>query len=248
MQAAVMAASRGHEVTLMEENEDLGGQLLLAAKPPDKEEMGALTTYLIGQLVKNQVKVKRGEKATREVVDRINPDVVVAATGALPLFPPISGAESDMVISSWNALLSPERLGECVVVIGGGLVGCDVACFIAALGKSVTIVEQLDNVALDTGSATRKFLLQKLKEKNIAIVLKAFAQKIDREGVTFRQNGETKVLSADTVVLAVGSRSNRELLDVLGNARMEVVAIGDCVAPRKVAQANAQGFDVGIRL
>jgi len=248
MQAAAVASSRGHDVTLMEQDENLGGQLLLAAKPPHKEEMGAFITYLIGQLAKKKVKVKRGEKATRQVVESLNPDVVVVATGALPLIPPMAGTDSDKVVSSWSALVNPDQLGNQVVVVGGGLVGCDVACFIAGQGKNVTIVEQLDNVALDTGSATRKFLLQKLMEKKITVILKAVAKEINKDGVAFLEKGQSKVLSADTVVLAVGARSNRELLDALGNARVEVYAIGDCVTPRKIAQANAQGFDVGIRL
>ncbi len=248
MEAAAVASARGHDVTLMEKDENLGGQLLLAAKPAHKEEMAAFTNYLIGQLAKNKVKVKRGEKATRQVVESLNPDVVVVATGALPLIPPMPGTGSDKVVSSWSALVNPDQLGNQVVVVGGGLVGCDVACFIAGQGKNVTLVEQLDNVALDTGSASRKFLIQKLKEKNITVILKAVAKEINKDGVGFVENGQSRVLSADTVVLAVGARSNRELMDALGNARVEVYAIGDCVTPRKIAQANAQGFDVGIRL
>ncbi len=248
MQAAAVASSRGHDVTLMEKDENLGGQLLLAAKPPDKEEMATFTNYLVGQLAEKKVKVRRGEKATRETVERLHPDVVVVATGALPLIPPISGVDSDKAVSSWSAFVNPDQLGNKVVVIGGGLVGCDVACFIAGQGRSVTIVEQLDNVALGTGSATRKFLTQKLKEKNITVILKAVAQEINKDGVAFVENGQAKVLSADTVVLAVGARSNREFMDALGNAKVEVYAVGDCVAPRRIAQANAQGFEVGMRL
>ena len=248
MQAASVASSRGHDVTLVEKDEKLGGQLLLAAKPPGKEEITAFMNYLIGQLEKKKVKVKLGEKATREVVESLNPDVVVVATGALPLIPPISGADSDKVVSSWSALVNPDQLGDTVVVIGGGLVGCDAACYIADQGKRVTLVEQLDNVALDTGSSSRKLLIQKLKEKKITVILKAMAEEINKDGVAFVENGQSRVLTADTVVLAVGARSNRELMDALGNARVEVCAIGDCVAPRKIGQANAQGLNIGIRL
>ena len=248
MQAAAVASSRGHDVTLVEKDDQLGGQLLLAAKAPDKEEITAFTNYLIGQLEKNRVKVKLRERATRAVVESLNPDVVVVATGALPLILPISGAESDKVVSSWGALGNPDKLGKEVVVIGGGLVGCDVACFIADQGKRVTIVEQLDSVGLDTGSASRKLLIQKLKEKNIPIILRAVAKEISKDGVAFVENGQSRVLTADTVVLAVGARSNRELMDALGNAQVEVYAIGDCVAPRRIVQANGQGFDVGLRL
>lgn len=248
MQAAAVASSRGHEVTLMEKEEHLGGQLLLAAIPPHKEELAAFTNYLIGQLAQKKVRVKLGEKATRESVEGQKPDVVVIATGALPITAPISGADAEKVIASWDALAHPGQLGNQVAVIGGGLVGCDVACFIAGQGKTVTLIEQLESVALDTGSATRKFLIQKLREKNITVILGAEARAIREEGVSFLQNGQTQVLAADTVVLAVGARSNRELLDALGNARIEVYAIGDCVAPRKMAQANAQGYNLGIRL
>lgn len=248
MQAAAVASSRGHDVTLIEKDEELGGQMLLASKPPDKEEIAIFTNYLIGHLAKKKVKVKLGVEATREIVESFNPDVVVVATGALPLVPPIPGADSDKVLSSWSALVDTGKLGNKVVVVGGGLVGCEVASFIAHQGKSVTLIEQLDDVALDTGSARRKLLIQKLKEENITVILRAEAREIRKDGVVFVENGQSGVLTADTVVLAIGARANRELMDALGNAKVEVHAIGDCVAPRRIAQANAQGFDVGIRL
>lgn len=248
MQAAAVAASRGHEVTLLEKDEKLGGQLQLAARPPGKEEIAAFLSHQIGRLEQNNVAVKLGVKATREIVEGVGPEAVVVATGALPLGLPIPGAALEHVVSSWVALAHPEKVRGRVVVIGGGMVGCEVASFLAGQSKKVTLVEQLEDVGLDMGSSNRKLVLQRLREENVAIILGAQVKEITKEGVGIVENGTSGFVAADTVVLATGARSDRELLEALESLKVEVYAIGDCLAPRRIVQANAQGLDVGLRL
>lgn len=248
MQAAAIAASRGHDVTLIEKSENLGGQLLLAAMPPDKEEITPFTNYLSGQLQKNRVKVELKTEATLKLIESMKPEAVVVATGAFPLIPSISEAGLRNVISSWDALIYPAKMGKKVVVVGGGMIGCEVALFLADRGKQVTIVEQLDEVGLDIEPAVRKYALQKLQQKDITTITKAPAKRITRSGVEVIHKRRRKTLPADTVVLAVGTKSDRKFLEALESARMEVYAVGDCVVPRRIVQAVSQGFDIGSRL
>jgi NADPH-dependent 2,4-dienoyl-CoA reductase/sulfur reductase-like enzyme len=245
MQAAVVAASRGHRVTLLEKKDHLGGQMLLAAKPPDKEEIASLTNYLSGELQKNGVDVRMQTEATPEMVEGMNPEVVITAPGALPLIPSLPGIELDHVVSAWETLRDPESVANNVVIIGGGMVGCDVACFLSSRGKQITIVEQLDGIGLDIGPGLRRFEIERLKKAGVAMMTKARAQIITQEGVVIEESGMSKVLPAETVVIAVGARSDRGLLEALESKKMEVHAIGDCVAPRRIVQAVSQGFHVG---
>ncbi len=245
MQASIVAASRGHKVVLLEKSDQLGGQLLLAAMPPDKEEITPFTNYLRGQLEEKKVDIRLNTKGTREVVESLKPEVVISATGTLPLIPPIPGVDLENVVSAWEALSHPEQVAEKVVVIGGGMVGCEVGSFLSERGKKVTLVEQLEDVGLDIGPSLRKFAVRRLREVGAIIMTKALARGITKEGVLVEENGKTMVLAADTVVLAMGARSDRELLEGLEAAKVEVHAIGDCVVPRRIVQATSQGFQVG---
>ncbi len=245
MEASIAAASRGHKVVLFEKSNQLGGQLLLAALPPDKEEITPFTNYLRGQLEEKEVDVRLNTQGTREVVEKLNPEIIISATGALPLKPAIPGADLENVVSSWEALLHPEKVAEKVVVVGGGMVGCEVASLLAQRGKKVTLVEQLEDIGLDIGPSTRKSEVEKLRKTGTLILTKTPVMRITQEGAEIAENGKLRVLAADTVVLAVGARSDRELLQELESLKIEVRAAGDCLAPRRIVQATSQGFFAG---
>ncbi|HUV59687.1 MAG TPA: FAD-dependent oxidoreductase [Desulfatiglandales bacterium] len=246
MQAAIVAASRGHEVILCEKSDKLGGQLLLAIMPPDKEEISPFLDYLYNQLSEKGIDIRLNTKATGQVVESIDPEVVIAATGSLPLIPPISGANLNIVVTAWDAFVHTEKVGNNVVIVGGGMVGCEVAQFLAERSKKVTIVEQLEDIGLDIEFASRTYKLSKLHKAKVTIMTKAPVKEITKEGPIVYKNGRVKkVVAADTVVLAVGTSSNRELLEELATDKREVYAIGDCVVPRKIAEATSQGFQIG---
>jgi 2,4-dienoyl-CoA reductase-like NADH-dependent reductase (Old Yellow Enzyme family)/thioredoxin reductase len=248
MQTASVAASRGHQVALYEKSDKLGGQLLLAAISPDKDEIRRFTHYLSGQLKELGVEIRLNIKVTRQVVDTWNPEVVVLATGASPLIPPIPGVDLEKVITAWDALFDPGKVDKNVVVVGGGMVGCEVARFLSHHGKKVTIVEQLEEVGLDIGPSVRKFEIGAIEQMGVIIMRKAPAKQITKDGVVVDDNGKLKLINAGTVVLAVGSRSNREMLEALETAKAEVHVIGDSVAPRRIVQAISQGFRIGCYL
>lgn len=244
MQAAIVAASRGHKVILFERNSKLGGQLLLAAIPPDKEEIEHFTEYLCGQLKEKGVDIRLNTRVTGQVLESVKPEVIISATGASPSDSAIPGAKLENVISAWDTLAHAPKAAKNVVVIGGGLVGCEVACYLSKQGKKVTIVEQLDDIGFDLGSL-RKFEVERLQKGGVTIMTKTLARKITIGGIEIDTNGKSNFLVADTIVLALGAKSDRELLQGLESAKMEVYAIGDCVVPRSIAQASLQGFYIG---
>ena len=154
LEAARVAAARGHKVTLYEENADLGGQWLLASKPPHKQDHMLLLGYMVGQLDKLGVERKRGVKVTAAMVEETRPDVVLVATGAKPLVPPIPGVEREEVVTAWD-VLGGREVGRRVLVVGGGLTGLETAEFLAEQGKEVVVVEMLKRVGADMGGTVQ---------------------------------------------------------------------------------------------
>jgi 2,4-dienoyl-CoA reductase-like NADH-dependent reductase (Old Yellow Enzyme family)/thioredoxin reductase len=245
MQAAATAASRGHHVVLIEKKDRLGGQLTVASIAPEKGDIALFVDYLAQQLKETKVDVRVTTDATGGVVDGIGPQVVILASGALPLVPPIPGVDLSHVITAWEALADPARVGGTVVVVGGGMIGCEVARYLASKGKTVAIVEQLREVGSDIGPAMRRHEIESLTQIGVALVTEALAKEITNQGVVVDVNGLSRIIPGETVVVAAGSKSAHEILDTLGAAKVEVVAIGDCLVPRRIVYAVAQGFNAG---
>jgi 2,4-dienoyl-CoA reductase-like NADH-dependent reductase (Old Yellow Enzyme family)/thioredoxin reductase len=244
--AAVTAASRGHNVVLLEQKDQLGGQLSIASIPPDKGDIAPFVDYLTRELEEVKVDVRVNTKATREVVEGFGPQVVIVASGALPFVPAIPGIDLPHVITAWDAFLDAEKVGgSSVAVIGGGMVGCEVGRYLASKGKRVTIVEQLQEVGLDIGPAVRQHEIESLKLMGISVVTGAQAKVITDHGIAVDVNGVSREISGETIILAMGSKPANEIVNVLATAKVEVVAIGDCVVPRRIIHAVAQGFSAG---
>jgi len=252
MECAWVAAQRGHEVTLLEENESLGGQASLAAIPPGREEFNEMVAYLKQQLKNTGVEVMLSTLATPEMVEELNPDIVVMATGALQVVPPIEGADSKNVVMAWDVLTEKVETGKRVVIVGGGAVGIETGSFLAERGKDVLVVEMLDKCGADIGISTRWTLLQDADRLGVRFMESCCVRRITEQGVTAEVRGEETVLEADTVVLAVGSRADDELEQFLVDEgimnKIQFHKIGDCVRPRKAIEAIHEGFDLGLRL
>ena len=248
MEAARVAALRGHKVILYEKNSRLGGQLNLASKPPGREEIQNIINYLSTQLNKLGVEVKLGVEADVKLIEDLKPDVVIVASGVIPIIPEVEGIEKPNVFLAHDVLAEKVKVGDKVVVVGGGGVGCGVAEFLAQKGKNVTIVEMLEKLARDVGITTRWIVLLRLRQKNVKIVTKAKLKKIVENGVIVAKNGEEEFFEADSVVIAVGSKPNNQLAQQLKGKIPELYTVGDCVEPRKALEAIHEGFDVAIRI
>jgi 2,4-dienoyl-CoA reductase-like NADH-dependent reductase (Old Yellow Enzyme family)/thioredoxin reductase len=248
MEAARVAALRGHEVTLAEKENHLGGQFHLASLPDGKQEIRAYLDYLTRQLKKLGVQIRINHEITPENMGEVKADMVILAAGGLPLLPEIPGIDRENVLSAWETLVHPEKAGARVVIIGGGSVGAETAKFLLDHKKDVTLVEMLPHIAADTEEINRKVLLRSLGEKGAQIRVLTKVTGILPGGVEMEFGGRKEILPVDTIVLAVGTRANDELEAILREESLEFYKIGDCATPRKAIDAIHEGFKAGVRI
>jgi len=249
MEAARVAALRGHEVTLWEKEFRLGGQLIQAAIPPHKDRIGSLTEYLQTQLKKLEVKIELGKVATAAMIEEFEPEVLVLATGVRPLVPEIPGLDKARVVQAGEVLEGEVEVGNKVVVIGGELVGCETAEFLAEKGKKVTVTRRGVEMALSVGPSLRDFFLDRLSEKGVVLLTETRYTEITPEGlVVTTKEGERKTIEADTIVLAAGAIPDRTLYQEVKGEVSETYLAGDCVEPRKIGEAIADGYRIGLEI
>ena len=251
IQAAIRSADRGHDVTLYDAAEEVGGQLHLAAAPPRKGKNGWYLEYLETQLDRHPVEVRLGERVDRSTVEAVDPDAVVVATGARPREIDIPGVDADHVVQSWDVIDGSVPVGdESVVVIGGGDVGCDTAVFLADRGCEVTVVEQTDRIAPDKEQISRIDMLQALESNDrITLVTGETVTAIEEEAVvTTDANSAETAHEADRVVLAVGHEPNDKLADELEASSASVYVVGDARESRDVYRATLDGTEAGISI
>ena len=243
MEAARVASLRGHKVTLWEKGDALGGNLIPAAVPEFKQEYGTFIRYLATQMAKLGVAMELGREATVENIQKMGPDVIFIATGSTPIIPDIPGIDKGKVGSATDVLLGAKEAGKSVVVLGGGIIGCETALYLAQQGKKVSIVEILDSVARDMFFVNRTHMLELLADNGVEILTQTSVAEITDDGVVIvDKDYKRTALETDTVVIALGLSSNKELEEALKDTVAETYAIGDCVGPRKVIDAVWEGF------
>jgi 2-enoate reductase len=249
MEAARVAALQGHKVTLWEKKNTLGGNLIPASVPDFKDDYRLLINYLATQINKLKVKVELEKEATPELIQRMKPDVVFVATGAIPIIPEIKGIEEGLqtgkVVTAVDLLLGKKEIGELVVVIGGGLIGCETALYLAQeRGKKVTVIELLDSIARDMVWGNALDLVRLLDCANVKILTNSNALEVTDTGLIIAdKQGAESTLEAETIVCAVGMKPVGEsLVEALKDKLPEVYTIGDCVQPSKVLNAIWEGF------
>ena len=248
MEAARVAALRGHEVTLAEKEDHLGGQFHLASLPASKEEIRVYLEYLSGQLKTLGVTLHLNHAVTQESLGEMKADAVILASGGSPLRPALPGTDQEHVLTAWQALAHPEKVGEKVVIVGGGSVGAETAEFLLDHYRDVTLVEMLPEIAGDAEKVNRKVLLRSLGEKGARIRVLTKATAIFPEGVEVEFGGKGERIPADTIVLAVGIRPNKDLEEALKKLPAKLFLVGDCVSPRKAIDAIHEGFMAGLEI
>jgi 2,4-dienoyl-CoA reductase-like NADH-dependent reductase (Old Yellow Enzyme family)/thioredoxin reductase len=249
MKTAEIAALRGHQVTLYEQQERLGGRFLLAAIPPQKQILKEFIDYLSRQLQKLPVKIVLGKPFHPTLLEKGKPDAVIIATGAKPYFPPIDGIKDSKAISVEEALSDPMRLAKKVLVIGGGGIGAEVADHLSEKGKEVTLIEMREGIALDLVGHLQHFLNKRLREKGVRILTSTKAIRFEKQGVWVEDPQGTKRLEGfDSVVIALGSIPNDELVESLRGKVSEVYVVGDASKPREVMEALVEGEEIALKI
>jgi 2,4-dienoyl-CoA reductase (NADPH2) len=249
MEAARVAALRRHRVTLFERNERLGGQLLYATVPPYKSEWNNLVQYFTNQLQKLGVELRLKEECTDKTVKIIGPDVVILATGASPFIPEVPGAKGENVVTAIDVLAGSSTVGQNVVVVGGGYVGCEVAEFLRQKDIKVTILEMLPSIGADIGPRNRWVIIDRMATAGIRMETSAEVIKITSKGVKVIRFGKYhEFFEGDTVVLSLGMEPDNNLSKKLEGKGYPLYEIGDCTKPGNVRKAIAEGFLTATRI
>ncbi|MDD5222951.1 MAG: FAD-dependent oxidoreductase [bacterium] len=237
MEAARVATLRGHDVTLFEKSDRLGGQMFEASVPPGKSEMINLVEFLTTQMKKLKVKVKLSTPLTEEILEKEKPEVLVIATGSRPIKPRIPGLEK--AVFARDVLLGKVKAGQNVVIVGGALVGCETAAWLREQGKDVQIVEILPQICSESPILEKFTMIQRMTSSGICLNCSTVVVEINDKGVMVESGGERRTIEADTVIIAAGAQSNKELWSVRGSGNVTefIARVGDATKPGLIVDA-----------
>jgi 2,4-dienoyl-CoA reductase-like NADH-dependent reductase (Old Yellow Enzyme family)/thioredoxin reductase len=245
MQAAITAGERGHEVILCEAEPHLGGLLAQGDTIPFKSTLRRYRERQIAQVLSLPIDLRLNTRVDRETAASFRPEVIIAAVGGLPRSLPVPGAESGRIMLCTEA--SPELPGERVIILGGGLVGCEYAVYLADLGYKVTILEMRENLAADCGWMHRTNLLCQLERTGVRELTGLRCTEITERGLMAQDSaGNSHTFEADTILLAVGYRSRTETVEELRGISPELYVIGDARGPRSILRAVREGYDAAV--
>jgi 2,4-dienoyl-CoA reductase-like NADH-dependent reductase (Old Yellow Enzyme family)/pyruvate/2-oxoglutarate dehydrogenase complex dihydrolipoamide dehydrogenase (E3) component len=249
LEAARISSMRGHDVILFEESNVLGGITNLVLNEKYKTRIKKLIEWYINVLKSSKVTIKTNTKVTPKILKEEKPDVVILATGSEPLIPKIPGIENCVLAE--DVFAGKVNVGNNIVIIGGGLVGCELALKLAEEGKKVTIVEALPLLARDEPRQCRLAILRLLQKLEVNILTNSPVVEIRRDSVDIVDNlGKRTTIYADTIVLSVGriKRLDNGLLESAKSITNEVYIIGDAMKPRKIKDAIREGFWTAISI
>jgi NAD(H)-dependent 7beta-hydroxy-3-oxo-delta4-cholenoic acid oxidoreductase len=257
MEAARVAAQRGHRVTLFEKASKTGGLFNLAAVPPHKQELTRVTKYLTTQLAKAGVEVRLNTEVTGSIVAEERPDVAIIATGGEPLVPEIPGIDGPRVTTYQEVLAGrvPIMPGK-VLIIGGGMAGCETAEFMFQQGDyplvghtSVTIIEMRDAIATDMSPEGRMVLMERIRRKGIEIMVRTKVVEFLEDGIVVERDRQQETIrGVGRIVLSMGNRPAAELASRIGTEIGEVHVIGDAKQARRLCEAISEGRETAIAI
>lgn len=251
MEAARIAALRGHEVVLYDKRGEIGGNLLLASIPPGKDKLLWFRDYEANQLSKLNVTLKLGVDVNSELIHKTKPDALIIATGSTPIVPNIPGVHNGKVLTAWDLLGGKKKFeGKKVAVAGGSIVGAETAEFLADQGNRVTVVEMLPRIAGDMEVINRRGLIEALEAKRVTMLTEHEVNEVTDKGllVTDKRKGEKRVIEADWVILAMGSMPNNQLTNALKGGIMQLYVVGDCKEPRTILAAVYEGACAALQI
>jgi 2,4-dienoyl-CoA reductase-like NADH-dependent reductase (Old Yellow Enzyme family)/thioredoxin reductase len=249
LKAAEIAALRGHQVTLFEKNRNLGGRMRLAAIPPKKTVLNDFLDYLEKRVNKLGVTLELGKKFSVEMVETNKPDALIVASGAVPFFPDWRGVEESGALSVDAVLTAQGNVGGRVLVIGAGGVGAETADYLSEMGNKVTLIDMLEEIASDLVSHLKYYLLKRLVEKGVTILTSTRVKQLGKGYVLVEDtSGTRKIGGFDTIVLAVGSKSDESVAKDLEGKVPVLHVIGDASNPREALEAVYEAEEVALKI
>lgn len=251
MEAARVASQRGHTVSLFEKGAELGGKLLVADIPKAKNNFSLLKPYLVGQLVKLGVEVNLNNEATEDTVLKLKPEAVIIATGGKPFTPDIKGLDKANVIDAIDFLAGDRVTGKRVVIIGGELVGCEVADVVSEQkGKDISILRRSKEFMAKTRVGLLRYkLLARLYERGVKFLPGVTYKEATGEGlIVINQEGKEELLPADIIIMATGSVPITDIAARLKGKVAEISVVGDARESRQILTAIHEGFQAAYNL
>ena len=244
MEAAAELAERGHHVILCERENELGGAMRHAKYVPFKQKVDQLMHVMIRRLERSGAEIRLHTAATPALVESLHPDVIVAALGAKAKKPEVAGAERAIIAE--DALRRIDSLGQNVAIVGGGLVGCELALQLGMTGRTVHLLSRKKEVCRDAAYLYREGLLMELKKVPVKIYNEAECTAITSEGVTVRNaDAREYTLLADTVIWAGGYLPMEDEAEQFRTLAYDFWKIGDCAQVRKIYNARREGYNAG---
>lgn len=244
LEAARVSRLRGHNVTIVDKVNKVGGKMETLSTPPEKDTFLFFRDYLYNQYVRLGIKFVQQDVKSHEDIKELNPDAVIIATGASQTVPPIKGIESKNVLLAEDVLNGDAKVGSTVAIIGGGLVGTETAKYLATQGIKVHIIEMMDAIAKDIGATFVGHLFEVLNKNGVEQHVNAKVKEITESGVIL-EDGEIK---ADNVIIAAGYKPNDEIAEDIKNNFKEVYTIGDAKKARRIMDAVEEGFTVACEI
>ena len=248
--AAFVAAERGHSVTLYEAGHVLGGNMRLAAFPPGKGDITNMVRAYIHRGEKDGVRIVLGQEVTLELIRKENPDAVIVATGAKPLVLPIEGIDQPEILSGSAVLDGTCAPGKKVLVVGGGMVGCEIAALLGEQEHEIDVIELRGEIGADVIREHKIYLMKDFEQYRIGQITGAKVCRFYKDGVEYESADGTRqeARGYDSVVLAMGYRSFNPFAGQIEKLGKEVYLIGDASQARRALEATSEAYQAAIRL
>lgn len=248
LQAAITAKERGHFVTLIEKTGELGGTLNFTAKDNDKMDLDAFRKVLIKEALECGANIMLNTECSAEIIEKVKPDVILAAVGGSATAPEIPGIET--ALKAADVYDNMDAIGKNVIMLGGGLVGCEVALHLASYGHQITVIDIQGRMAPETFGYYRNALLNEMDKRGIVQKLSTSCNCIAGGDVFIIHNGNETVISADTIVYALGMEPNEDIVNKIKRMAKDipVITIGDCSRIGKVAECIRSGYDAAMAI
>ncbi|HHX03520.1 MAG TPA: FAD-dependent oxidoreductase [Tissierellia bacterium] len=242
LEAAITLKKRGHWPIVAEASDVLGGQFLLAGVAPRKQEMTEAARWMAKEAEHLGIEIRRNTPVTEDLIDQIRPDVVIIAIGAEPIQLNLPGVDQSHVIDSHRLLAGEAEVDGRVVIIGGGLVGLEVAEYLSDKSDNITVVEMLDEVAKDMGRIRKINVMEHLAKDGVKLFTKTSCVEIKEKHVVVKTENGLDEIPADHVIMAVGaaSRSSDAIQNACEMRKIPYYTIGDAVQARRVLNATAE--------